>query len=135
MKGHKSKYFHVIFRLSCGVVIEIIHVRFLIQTFLNLSFSILYYTCLFCIMIANNSKIIFTFTLTCFVISFLISIACSTIAFAFTITRNMFCHGFSFIFVNYHIKCLNIYVFCFFWNTYFWGKDITIFNVFIETNH
>ena len=31
----------------------------------------------------------------------------------------MFCHCFSFIFVCYCIKCFNIYVFCFFWSTYF----------------
>ena len=64
--------------------------------------------------------IIFTFTLTCFLILPLIWITCCTIKFAFAITWNMFCHCFSFIFVCFHIKCFNICVFCFFWNTYFW---------------
>ena len=58
--------------------------------------------------------IIFTFTLTCFIIPFFVWITCATIEFAFTITWNMFCHCFSFIFVCYQIKCFNIYVFCFF---------------------
>ena len=58
--------------------------------------------------------IIFTFTLTCFIIHFLIWFTCCTTEFAFKITWNMFCHCFSFIcfllshfFVNIYecLKC------------------------------
>ena len=56
------------------------------------------------------STIIFTFSLTCFIIPFLIWITNCTIEFAFTITLNMSCHQFSFIFVCYHIKYFNIYL-------------------------
>ena len=75
-----------------------------------------------------------TLTLTCYIIPFFISIT-FTIEFAFAIPRIMFRHGFSFIFVCYHIKCFNIYVFCFFWNTYFWSKDISPSSTLIYTNH
>ena len=75
--------------------------------------------------------IIFTFTLACFIIPFLTGIACCSVEFAFTITWNMFFHCLSFIFVCYHIKRFNIYIFCFFWNTYFWGYEITTSNTFI----
>ena len=53
--------------------------------------------------------IIFSFTLTCFIIPFLFWIANCTVAFAFTITWDMLCHYFSFIFICYHIKYFNIF--------------------------
>ena len=64
--------------------------------------------------------IIFTFTLTCFVIPFLIWITCCTIAFSckFTITWNVYYQCFSLIFICYYIICLNIYIFHFNWSTY-----------------
>ena len=49
--------------------------------------------------------IIFIFTLTCFIILFLIWLTCSKFEFSLTITWNMFCHCFSLIFGCYHIKC------------------------------
>ena len=51
--------------------------------------------------------ITFTFTLTYFIIPFLIWITCCTIGFAFTITNVLA----SFLFF-YHFKCFNIYIFC-----------------------
>ena len=69
--------------------------------------------------------IIFTFTLIRFIIPFLFWITFCTIEFAFAITWNMFCYCFSFIVVSYHIiKFFNMYVFCFFWNTYFGDKAL-----------
>ena len=77
--------------------------------------------------------IIFTFLLICFIIPFLFRITCCSIEPAFT--WNMLCCCFRFIFVYYHIKCFNINVFGFFWNTYFWRYDITNCSIFIYTNH
>ena len=57
---------------------------------------------------------------------FLFWITCCTIQFAFTITWNMFCHCFSFIFVCYQIKGFNIYVYCFFGTQIFWNKTLQL---------
>ena len=63
--------------------------------------------------ISFTLTVIFTFTLTCFIISFFIWITCFSIEFAFKMTWNMFCHFFRFTFICCHIKCFNIYVFSF----------------------
>ena len=55
--------------------------------------------------------IIFKFTLTCFIFLFLIWVTCCAFGFACTITWNIFCHCFSFIFICYYIKCFKIYVY------------------------
>ena len=68
--------------------------------------------------------IIVTFTLTrliFWIIQYLIWITCCTFEFAFTITLNIFCHCFSFIFICYHIKYFNIYVFFFSFGTHIFG--------------
>ena len=80
--------------------------------------------------------IIFTFTLTCFIIPFLIWITSCTLEFAFKITWSMFCYWLSFIFICYLIRWFNIGLlfFCFFWNIYFWEWDIKTFSIIIYTN-
>ena len=92
---------HEITKVSAILFISLIHV---------LGFRLIFFAL----------TIIFTFTLTCFVIPFLIWITCCTIAFSckFTITWNMFYQCFSLIFICYYIICLNIYIFHFIWSTY-----------------
>ena len=69
--------------------------------------------------------IIFTFTLTCFIIPFLIWITCCTIELAFTVKWNMISCYFTF-FVCSHIKCFKVYDFCFFGTHIFGEKKLKI---------
>ena len=61
--------------------------------------------------------IIFTFTLTYFIIPFLDWITCCTIGFAFTVTIVL--PSFLFFIILNALTYIH-FVFCFFWNTYFW---------------
>ena len=80
--------------------------------------------------------IIFTFTLTCFVISFLIWTTFLIwtqlyIEFVFTIAWNMLWHCFSFIFICDISNTLTFMSFAFFRHIYFWRLDITTYIIFI----